>query len=140
MQRVIDELKDMVNRLALEADTSEAEPAIEVAPHKTYDLPETLICRLPASNPKIRSIIDRFLSQLGEWLARIDEDVEDGDFEQLAKFAYWLKASGGSVGFDAFTGPAKDLEKQAKARDMEESRHTLEVIKALCARINLNAA
>ena len=45
-----------------------------------------------------------------------------GDLAELARLAHWLKGSGGTAGFDAFTAPARELEllvKQEKSADVE---------------------
>ena len=42
------------------------------------------------------------------------------DFDTLASLAHWLKGSGGTTGYDAFTTPARTLEQYAKARDEQQ--------------------
>jgi HPt (histidine-containing phosphotransfer) domain-containing protein len=37
-----------------------------------------------------------------------------GQLQEIAAFAHWLKGAGGTVGFDEFTAPAAKLEKLAK--------------------------
>ena len=104
---------------------------------KEYDIPPKLRCRLLDTSPRLRPIIDRFVDQLLGWLERIDDALERDDFVELEKFAYWLKATGGSVGFDAFTEPAIDLEKQVKKKQVLMVRHTVSVIKELSGRFDL---
>ncbi|MDJ0833997.1 MAG: ATP-binding protein [Gammaproteobacteria bacterium] len=145
LEQHVEQLQSLVQRLALE-DTAQAaaEPTGAEAntdqPAKVYDIPELVSCRLPLSNPSMRNAIDMFLAQLDDWLVVIEADIKAKDFERINKFAYWLKASGGSAGFDAFTEPAKDLEAQAKEQQLDEVRHTVAVIKTLSTRIDLNAA
>ncbi len=105
---------------------------------KKYDLPEKVTCRLPDTNQKLRPIIDTFIGQLSNWLELLDDTVEKQDYKQIEKFAYWLKASGGSVGFDPFTEPARDLETYAKEEQMEFINHTISIIKELNHRIVLS--
>lgn len=60
------------------------------------------------------------MQRLNEQMAAMERAWENGDFENLASLAAWLKGSGDTAGFDAFTGPAQLLEQLAKARNEAE--------------------
>ena len=105
-------------------------------PLKDYVIPEKLVSRL-ADKPRIRPIIEKFIEQLSERCAAIDGVVAKQDFAELEKFAYWLKASAGSVGFAAFTEPAKDLEASSRDRNLDYIIFTVGVIKDLSSRIRM---
>ena len=137
IEAALAELKKLVARLAVDATTVPAPSAKPAKTFKQYNLPEILTCRLPVENPRFRPIIDKFLDQLQNSLAQADVYIETSDFEGVKKFAYWLKASAGSVGFDAFTQPAKDLGKQAGGNQIDEIKYTIGVIRTLSERIEL---
>jgi HPt (histidine-containing phosphotransfer) domain-containing protein len=62
-------------------------------------------------------ILGRFAARLDEQLKAMDEAYSALDFPQLASLAHWLKGAGGTVGYHAFTEPARTLEERAKAGD-----------------------
>ena len=45
---------------------------------------------------------------------------EQQELSELASLAHWLKGSGGTAGFPAFTNPASKLEKLAKENRLDE--------------------
>src|SRR5262245_23531985 len=75
-----------------------------------------LLSRL-AGNARLRPAIRRFATRLDEQLAAMDAAHAAADFKELAALAHWLKGAGGTVGYDDFTVPARNLESLAKAAD-----------------------
>ncbi len=135
IENVLKELYSMIERVSGEAMT-ELDAGQSVKPVlKKYAIPEKFTCRLQDTHPKIRPIIEKFIEQLRQSLKEIDNAIENHDFQKISEFACWLKGSGGSVGFDAFTEPAKDLESQVKEEKLESVKHTVSVIKQLDSRI-----
>jgi len=63
---------------------------------------------------------------------------ENGDLEQLADLAHWLKGAAGTVGFDAFTEPAELLELLAKERKEAELGAAIDDIRELTERIEIS--
>jgi HPt (histidine-containing phosphotransfer) domain-containing protein len=61
--------------------------------------------------------------------------LETRDFDELARLAHWLKGAGGTVGFDAFTEPARELEQHVQAKSADKSKEAIAVLQALFARI-----
>ncbi len=114
-----------------------AEAVVRRGAAKSYELPETLTSRLPDTHPKFRPIIERFLSRIAVQLEALDTAIRAEDFETIGSLAHWLKGSGGSVGFDAFTEPAIDMEMHARDRDIISVRHAAGVIVELNRRITL---
>ena len=74
-----------------------------------------IISRYLDEGPRFRPIIERFVQKLDDQLVAIRAAAAKQDYETLAGLAHWLKGSGGTVGFDQFTEPAKALEEAAKA-------------------------
>ncbi len=84
-------------------------------PVGTSGEPLRVVSRL-ASIPRMQAIIGKFVVRLDERLQAMDNACRRKDFEELAELAHWLKGAGGTVGFDAFTAPACNLEALAKMR------------------------
>jgi PAS domain S-box-containing protein len=65
-------------------------------------------------NPQLSPIVRKFAARLHEQLDQARRAHARGNFEELARFAHWLAGSAGTMGYDAFTLPARDLEEIAK--------------------------
>ena len=105
---------------------------------KEFTIPDQLVCRLDDMNPRLRPIIERFTYDLSDKIKYLDETINSSNFDEIEKFAYWLKASAGSVGFDDFTEPARELLAQAKAQQIDLVNESISVIKTLESRIVLS--
>ncbi|MGB5439037.1 MAG: ATP-binding protein [Gammaproteobacteria bacterium] len=116
-------------------------PAMPVASVPVADTPAEvdapLVSRLPAGNPRFRDIIRKFVVRLDEQLQSMEQAWQARNFEELANLAHWLKGSGGTVGFDAFTAPAASLEQLARAGQEEQVAETLLELSRLARRIAL---
>jgi CheY-like chemotaxis protein len=94
-----------------------------------------IVSRLAAGGPRIQSTIAKFIVRLDDKLDAMDESWERRDFAALAALAHWLKGSGGTIGFDVFTGPAKDLETLATASSEDGIPATLHELRQLSRRL-----
>ncbi len=74
-----------------------------------------------ADHPRLRAVVRKFAQQMPERVQAIETAWDSRNFEKLAALAHWLKGSGGTAGFDAFTAPAKTLEQLAKARSEQQT-------------------
>ncbi len=83
----------------------------------------------------MRATIAMFARRLHEKLGEMDASWEQRDFKRLAELAHWLKGSGGTVGFDAFTEPAKTLESLAKEGRADGIDATLRELRGLAGRM-----
>ena len=92
------------------------------------------------TNPRMRPIITRFVTRLDEQLALMKKFSEQDDYEEIAKLAHWLKGAAGTVGFDDFTQPGKDLEIQAKEKDKKSVAESIVLLVKLARRICLDGA
>jgi HPt (histidine-containing phosphotransfer) domain-containing protein len=79
---------------------------------------------LPTDDPQIARIVVGFVARLHGQLEELQEAWRARDLERLAKLAHWLKGSAGTVGFEAFTEPAKRLQHLAE-REQEDQIDTL---------------
>ena len=91
---------------------------VPIVPAVETSSAEPIVSRL-AGNPRMQRLIDQFLARLKDEEQIMQKAWQSGDLKQLAASAQWLKGSGGTLGFDVFTEPAKDLEASAKNGDRE---------------------
>lgn len=105
------------------------EPATSVS---QIDAP--LISRL-SGKPRLRPAIEKFTGRLDEQLNLLETAYKKNDFAEIASLAHWLKGAAGTVGYDAFTEPAAELEQQAKAGQVEKVAASIQLIRNLESRI-----
>jgi len=84
-----------------------------------------LVSRL-ADNPRFHPIIRIFAERLEVKLAEMDTAYVEKNYNELGGLAHWLKGAGGTVGFDMFTEPAKELELFIKSEDDTQVAISLE--------------
>jgi len=87
-----------------------------------------IVSTLPQGIPEFDSIVKSFAIRLNEELEKLDIAIENRDFKQIEHTAHWLKGSGGTVGFNQFTDPAKRLEYYSKQQDTDEMTLAFEEI------------
>jgi HPt (histidine-containing phosphotransfer) domain-containing protein len=95
---------------------------------------------LPVEDPVFRQIVVDFAQRLDEQLAVMEAACRDGDYEQLAELAHWLKGAGGTVGFAEFTTPARTLEQCAKQSETDKIATTLTQLRELAQAIEVPPA
>ena len=98
------------------------------------DLSKPVVSRL-AKMKKLQPAILSFVEKLDEKVEKMQTALEEKDMTELAGLAHWLKGAGGTVGYDAFTKPAEDLETCAKSAQAENANQALETVKALATAI-----
>ena len=94
-----------------------------------------LVSRL-AHHPALRAVVRQFAQQMPGRLEAMERAWGLRNYELLASLAHWLKGAGGTVGFDAFTSPAKALEQSAKEQNGPGVLDALAQIRALVDRLN----
>jgi PAS domain S-box-containing protein len=87
--------------------------------------PPILKSTLPTDDPEFLEIVVEFADRLHEQLGKMQEAWERKELAELAGLAHWLKGSGGTAGFPAFTKPAATLEKLAREERTDEIAATL---------------
>ncbi len=94
-----------------------------------------VVSRLAGGGPRIRATIAKFAGRLDEKLEEMENAWQARDFIELAALAHWLKGSGGTVGFDAFTEPAKHLEDLAKAKSEDGVEGAIATLRGISRRL-----
>jgi CheY-like chemotaxis protein/HPt (histidine-containing phosphotransfer) domain-containing protein len=70
-----------------------------------------------ADNAKLVPIVRKFAARLHQQLDLTRTAFEGGDLPEVERLAHWLAGAAGTVGYDAFTEPAREMEAAAKAGD-----------------------
>ncbi len=96
-----------------------------------------IVCSHPADDPEYLEIAQLFLSRLKTQLAAMRDASARNDDVELARLAHWLKGSGGTAGFDAFTQPAHELGLAAKSRQRPRYRPLIRHLADLADRIEI---
>ena len=97
-----------------EAATDAAKSAPESDKGKSA-LPSGPLRSRLADDPRFHRTIGSFVEKLRDKGREMDTLCEREDYEGLAALAHWLKGSAGTIGFDVFTEPARELEQLARA-------------------------
>jgi PAS domain S-box-containing protein len=88
-----------------------------------------------AGQARFAPVVASFAARLPGRLAALRAAFVRGDADACAEIAHWLKGSAGSVGYDAFTEPAREAENAARAGDLATVGTQLDRIDALAARV-----
>jgi len=130
-----------VEELAVKTVIEPLKPAASSAENGTQHSAGSLdpmVSRL-SQHPKLRQVVARFIEQFPTKLIAMDVALMQQDLARLAELAHWLKGAGGSVGFDAYFEPAKELETACKTASMADAERQLKNIRGLRDRMVLDA-
>ena len=97
-----------------------------------------IVSRL-SQHPKLRKVVGKFIDQFPNKLAAMDTALAAQDLDELSQLAHWLKGAGGSVGFDDYFEPSRELETACKDGDLAQAAQWLQAIRGLAARMVLDA-
>jgi PAS domain S-box-containing protein len=93
-----------------------------------------IVSRL-AHHPRLAKVARNFCNTLPEKLLSMQQALAEERLDDLAALAHWLKGAGGTVGYDDFFEPAKQLESQARAGRLTELQQTLREIQSMAERV-----
>ncbi len=138
----LQELRELSRRLVVPggnvpsgANVGNVPPPAIATPGAVADDGAPVVSRLAGGGPRIRSTIAKFAGRLDEKLEQMERAWQARDFAELAALAHWLKGSGGTVGYDAFTEPAKHLESLAKAKSESGVDEALATLRGISNRL-----
>jgi PAS domain S-box-containing protein len=132
---------DRLLRTIAELTNADARPTPAQAPQSPKSAAPAAITAgplksaLPMDDPDFKEVVLEFVDRLGERLDEVQHAWEQRELAQVASIAHWLKGSGGTAGFTAFTAPAKRLEQLAKNQDLDQIASAIEELKDLASRI-----
>jgi PAS domain S-box-containing protein len=90
-----------------------------------------------ADHPRLRVVVRRFAQQLDDRMQEFEQARASQDDDEMAKLAHWLKGSAGTIGFDAFTEPARMLEQAAKAGNRAGVDAAMQTLRDLAGRVQV---
>ena len=93
-----------------------------------------------AGSEKLAPVVEKFITRVGEQFKLMEEAHQNKDVKELASLAHWLKGSGGTIGFDQLSKPAKQLEKNALAGEIDACKGDLELISSIISRLRAGTA
>ncbi|HEV8002699.1 MAG TPA: PAS domain S-box protein [Planctomycetaceae bacterium] len=96
---------------------------------------ERLVSSLPIEDPDFREIVEHFVARLPERLDAIEKAFAALDLSEVSRLAHWLKGTGGSVGFAAFTEPSAELEELAVKGQIEAIPEAIGRLRQIASRI-----
>jgi PAS domain S-box-containing protein len=117
-----------------EIPAGQSETAVRAARAQATGAP-VLKSTLPTDDPDFREVAVEFVDRLHEQLTHLQSAWEQRELGEIASLAHWLKGSGGTAGFDAFTKPAKQLEELAKSERLDEIEMAIEDLRQLASQV-----
>jgi signal transduction histidine kinase/CheY-like chemotaxis protein/HPt (histidine-containing phosphotransfer) domain-containing protein len=128
---VLPDAKPTDGSLSIGSPTREPQDDRGSSPAQPLSTIEKPVMSRLGSSPRFQKVILQFIEKLKQELTRAQAAWENGNLEELALIAHWLKGAGGTVGFDHFTEPAARLENFAKTAQLERAGETLRQVKNL---------
>lgn len=90
------------------------------------------------NDPQYRNTVNQFVKSLPEKVKEIEQDLYDGQLEQLKKKVHSLKGIGGFAGFPIFSEKAKVIEEKLTENKIEDVRKQVNELILLCKNTRLN--
>jgi signal transduction histidine kinase/DNA-binding NarL/FixJ family response regulator/HPt (histidine-containing phosphotransfer) domain-containing protein len=92
------------------------------------DAKSPITSSLPVDDELFREIAIDFVPQLENKLREIDVASHEGNLDDIAVLAHWLKGAGGTCGFGDFTRPSEELETAAKAGESQKCSELIDFL------------
>ncbi|KQT11040.1 ATP-binding protein [Ramlibacter sp. Leaf400] len=90
-----------------------------------------------ADNAKFAPIVGRFAARLAEQLGHARTAAAQGDLAEVERLAHWLAGAAGTVGYDDFTPPARELEAAARAGDGAAAGEVLQQLNRMAGQLEI---
>ncbi len=132
IDRLLEETARLLGGVRVAADEPASEPLSPAASEPASarvdvgDAPIGEIRSRFADNMRLVPIVRKFPARLAQQLAGARGAALAGDMDELARVAHALAGGAGTLGYDAFTDPARELEAMAKAGDAQAAARLLE--------------
>ncbi len=106
------------------------------APAAALPVGEPIMSRF-AGSPRFAPIVTKFAARLQEQLALAEQAWGQNDSAEIARFGHWLAGAAGTVGYDAFTEPARELEQRALQGDTAGVNQSMALLRNMAQRVQL---
>ena len=124
----------LASQTQLSSEALAASTAMVFPPDESITSTVPIVSRL-AGNKRLVPAVRRFAGRLDEQLGALDQAVRNHEFVEIAALAHWLKGAAGTVGYDAFTELAAQLEQHAKAEEESQIHPLVSEIHSLSQRL-----
>ena len=114
-------------------------PALAASPAMAAGSDTAPVVSRLSQHPKLRKVVAKFIDQFPTKQVAMETALARQDLEELSQLAHWLKGAGGSVGFDDYFEPSRELETACKEGNPAQAAHWLQAIRAIAARMVLDA-
>lgn len=121
--------KDMVPSGILETKAS-----AKIISETKLPSPQPVVSRL-ANHPKLKDVLLSFIDKVQNEMVLMEKAIAEGRFNDLQAHAHWLIGAAGTVGYDAFTKPSRQLADLIRDQDTENIRQQIIAIKKLVQNI-----
>jgi CheY-like chemotaxis protein/HPt (histidine-containing phosphotransfer) domain-containing protein len=98
---------------------------------------EPIRSSLPTDDPEFCEIIREFIARANHQLESLRSAVQSERWNEVAEIAHWMKGSGGTAGFDAFTAPAGRLERLARQGSTDEIPSSVAQLESVLSRLEV---
>ena len=148
IRRTVAELIEMSERVLLpmahaddasEVPTVPSPPPVESATRELNDIPPVIRSSLPLDDPDFLRIVVGFVEHLGNQVNCMHAAWNARDYAELEQLAHWLKGAGGTLGFEIFSEPARELQDAASERTDAVIEDSLTRISEMARRIQVPA-
>ncbi|RYX93324.1 MAG: PAS domain-containing sensor histidine kinase [Comamonadaceae bacterium] len=95
---------------------------------------EPIVSRF-AANARLAPIVRKFAARLQDQLGAAEQAWAQEDAAEMARFGHWLAGAAGTVGYDAFTEPARELEVYALQKDRDGISRCLAGLRRMADRV-----
>jgi HPt (histidine-containing phosphotransfer) domain-containing protein len=132
------DMDELVRTIASAVEGAEAERSTNPQaddPESGVSQEDAIKSSLPTDDPDFREVVVEFVDKLKVQMDDLQSAWERRELERVASLAHWMKGSGGTAGFDAFTAPAKRLEQLAKESQLDDIASAIGEIQSLVARV-----
>ena len=133
-------IADTLQSLGYDIDEDEVgvTNVLEAQPKNELVLPTSPLTSSLGDDPEFQAIVESFVERLNERIGELQLALEDGDFEKLGQEAHWLAGATGTVGYDEFVEPARELQYCNSNSDPERMQELVTYLTRLTFCIDLN--
>ncbi|MBI2772360.1 MAG: response regulator [Burkholderiales bacterium] len=93
-----------------------------------------IVSRL-AGNARLAPIVRKFSARLDEQMTTAEAAWGRRDSAEIARFGHWLAGAAGTMGYDVFTEPARELEQFALGKEEEKVTRAMAGLREMAARV-----
>lgn len=93
-----------------------------------------------ADDQRLAPIVRKFAGRLRQQLQLAEVALRQGDLPQVEQVSHWLAGSAGTVGYDALTAPARELEAAVRAGDRAAAAAVLQRLRQMAGDLHVPAA